>query len=146
MKMITMVARPLFLLFLTGAAGLWGPSVRAVPKPTPEIAPENRLVAAQHVLAQADQVITLYVKGLCCPSCAIGIRKKVSVLEFVDTARLDKGVTLDTKTQLATIAVKEEAAVNTPALAQAIRDAGYTPFHLYTLENGKLKTTLVHEE
>ncbi len=64
----------------------------------------------------------------------------LSKLEFVDTGRFKKGVVLDAKTQLVTVAVKQGQAVNKPALSRAIDDAGYDPIHLYMLENGELQT------
>jgi len=131
-------------LFLLGSASFLAFSVQAAP--SPEISQDQRSLAAKKVLSELSHAATLYVKGLCCPSCAIGIRKKVSKLEFIDTERLKKGVSLDTKTQLATIAVKKDKAVNSTALAKAIRDAGYTPFHLYQLQKGKLETTVIPQE
>ncbi len=131
------------LLLASGVLAPWVLLAQGLPVPNPEISQDQRIVEAQNVLNEVEKAITVYVKGLCCPSCATGIRIKVSVLDFVDTARLTKGVTLDTKTQLATIAVKDEADVDPAALAQAIRDAGYTPFHLYRLRDGKLETTVI---
>jgi len=131
-------------LFLLGSASFLAFSAQAAP--SPEITKDERSVAAQKVLNELNHAATIYVKGLCCPSCAIGIRKKVSTLEFIDTKRLKKGVSLDTKTQLATIALKEDKTINSTALAKAIRDAGYTPFHLYQLQKGKLETTVIPQE
>ena len=115
-------------------------------EPNPEISGDARRIAAEKVLSENDSVLTVYVKGLCCPSCAIGIRKKVSKLDFVDPKRLSKGVTLDTKTQLATIAIKGYKKVELSALAQAIRDAGYDPFHVYQLDKGRLITTEIPQD
>ena len=64
----------------------------------------------------------------------------LSKLEFVDTGRFKKGVKLDAKTQLVTVALKRGKAVDKPALSRAIDDAGYDPIHLYTLEGGELRT------
>ena len=64
----------------------------------------------------------------------------LSKLEFVDGGRYKKGIALDAKTQLVTIAVKEGKEVNKSLLSKAIDDAGFDPIHLYTLENGKLRT------
>lgn len=64
----------------------------------------------------------------------------LSKLEFVDVGRFKKGIEMDAKTQLVTIAVKKGEKVNKSALSRAVDDAGYDPIHLYTLENGKLRT------
>jgi copper chaperone CopZ len=134
------------LLILLGVAALWVSPAQAIMKSNPEISQDERSVAALKVLTEIDKAMALYVKGLCCPSCAIGIRKKVSLLDFIDTERLKKGVNLDTKTQLATIAVKDKKVVDTSALAQAVRDAGYTPSHLYRLRNGELETVVIPQD
>ena len=64
----------------------------------------------------------------------------LSKLEFVDDARFRKGIELDAKTQLVTVAIKKGKEVDKSALSRAVDDAGYDPIHLYTLENGKLRT------
>lgn len=71
----------------------------------------------------------------------------LSKLEFVDVGRagkgFKKGVAMDAKTQLVTVAVKRGKAVDQPALSRAIDDAGYDPIHLYTLEGGELRTVSI---
>mgnify|MGYP003920942911 CR=1 FL=1 len=131
-------------MFVLGALALMMSSAQA--KPNSEISHDERSIAAQKVLNDIDDAAAVYVKGLCCPSCAIGIRKKVSKLEFIDTTRLKKGVSLDTKTQLATIALKKDELIDVEALAKAIRDAGYTPFYLYQIQKEKLETTVIPPE
>ena len=42
----------------------------------PEISPEARKVAATSVV-KAPNTVAVYARGLCCASCAIGIRKKL---------------------------------------------------------------------
>jgi|GEM_PF-498159 len=108
--------------------------------PPKEASQEVRNTAAIEKLNKEANTVCIYAKGLCCPSCAIGIRKKVGKLSFVDTKRLAKGVDLDVKTQLVTIAVKSGAKAEVTALAKAIDDAGYDAVHLYTLSAGKLGT------
>ncbi|MGY8675322.1 MAG: heavy-metal-associated domain-containing protein [Verrucomicrobiia bacterium] len=100
-----------------------------------------RVQAASKKLAEQPTALCLYVKGLCCPSCAIGIRKKVSRLAFVDKKQFSKGVDLDAKTQLVLIGLKSGSTPDKAALAKAIESAGYDPVHLYSLNNGMLKTT-----
>lgn len=108
-------------------------------KEYPEASRENRVAAAKAILAKDSDVVTVFAKGLCCPSCAIGIRKKVGKLDFVDTKRLKKGVDLDAKMQLATIALKKGATPELDALAKAIDDAGYDGVHLFHLEDGEMR-------
>ena len=72
---------------------------------------------------------------------AIGIRKHVSKLDFVDKKRLSKGVDLDAKVQLVLVAVKEGHTPDLAALAKAVDDAGYDPVILYRLNGGALKTS-----
>ena len=108
-------------------------------KPLPEVAQDVRTNAAKTKLMAQPNAVSLYVKGLCCPSCAIGVRKKVGKLDFVDKKRFAKGVELDVKTQLATIGIKPDKTLDAAALAKAIKDAGYASVHLYLLEDGHLK-------
>ncbi len=99
-----------------------------------------RDVAVKTKFDQESNVVVLYAKGLCCPSCAIGVRKKVGKLDFVNGERLNRGVELDPKHQLVTVAVKKGQNVNMAALAKAIDDAGYAPVHLYSVVDGKVVT------
>ena len=106
----------------------------------PEATQVVRNTVAISILKAESEVALIYAKGLCCASCGIGVRKKISKLDFVDKKRFNKGVVLDAKTQLVTIAlIKGKSAVST-ALATAVEDAGYDPMHIYTLKEGKLRT------
>jgi copper chaperone CopZ len=113
--------------------------LQAVEEPYPEAKQEERAVAAKAKLTATPDTVTVFAKGLCCPSCAIGIRKKVGKLNFVDTKRLKKGVDLDAKMQLATIALKKGQSPDTDMLAKAIHDAGYTPVQMFQLSDGKVE-------
>lgn len=106
----------------------------------PEVGEEVRKTAAVDRLKKDPDTAVLYVKGLCCPSCAIGIRKKVSKLAFVDRDQFNKGVDLDAKTQLVQIGLKPGNTVDKPALSKAIDAAGYEPVHLYVYKDGELST------
>ena len=121
------------LMFLFLAAG----NLRAVEE---EVSQPVRTKAVTEALKGQSQVVAVYARGLCCPSCAIGIRKKVSKLAFVDQKQLTKGVDLDAKHQLAMIAIKPGATAYGAALAKAIDAAGYPAVHLYTFEGGSLRT------
>ncbi|MDD9866934.1 MAG: heavy metal-associated domain-containing protein [Verrucomicrobiales bacterium] len=107
----------------------------------PDVKQEVRNVAAVKLLKERKDVSLLYVKGLVCPSCAIGIRVKVGKLPFVDSTRYKRGIDMDTKTQLLTIALLPGAKANVGELDKAITNAGYEPAEWYSLENGKLKAT-----
>jgi copper chaperone CopZ len=105
-----------------------------------EASEEVRTLAAREKLGKEASSVILYAKGLCCPSCAIGVRKLVSKLDFVDRERFNKGVELDTKTQLVTVAIKESEAVDLKSLSEAVLDAGYDPVRSYRLDDGNLLT------
>lgn len=119
---------------------LCGPSIAGA-EDQPEATQELRNAAAKAKLEAEPSSVSLYAKGLCCPSCAIGVRKQVSKLDFVDKGRFTKGVELDAKVQLVTVALKEGEAPDLAALAKAVDDAGYDPVHLYRLNGGALKTS-----
>ena len=107
---------------------------------SPEAKESDRRVAAEAKLKAESSSVTLYAKGLCCPSCSIGVRKMVSKLDFVDRNRFNKGVELDTKMQLVSVAVREGANVNYDSLASAVEKAGYDPVRAYSIDDGALKT------
>ena len=106
----------------------------------PEISAIEREAAAQ-IAVKSPDTVALYAKGLCCASCAIGIRKKVSILSFVDTTRFNQGIELDPKTQLVRIAIKPGQKEDVKALQTAILDAGYDAVQLFKLTQGKLQIT-----
>ena len=105
---------------------------------SPEASEEVRVVAAKAKLSKESDTVVLYAKGLCCPSCAIGIRKMVSKLDFVDRKRFNKGVDLDTKNQLVTVAITTGGKVDHDSLAKAIDKAGYDPALVYFLEGDQV--------
>ena len=135
-RMVVMVFGLLMLCLSTHAtAQLLNPPVQKKPV---EASEEDRLKVAEKGLTGKTDVVMLYAEGLCCPSCAIGIRKKLSVLEFVDTSGSNQGVELDPKFQLVTLKIKKKQTLDRKKLALAIDDAGYTPVRLYKLEKGKM--------
>ena len=107
---------------------------------SPESTEAVRIVAAKEKLVQESDTVVLYAKGLCCPSCSIGVRKMVSRLDFVDRKRFNKGVELDTKTQLISVALLESKEADFDSLSEAITDAGYDPVRSYSLVGGELQT------
>ena len=100
-----------------------------------EATEDVRRAAAEQRLAGQTDLVVVYARGLCCLSCAIGIRTKVKKLDFVDRERLEQGVELDAQTQLVTIAIQPGETVDPAALAVAIDRAGYEPERLYMIQD-----------
>ena len=106
----------------------------------PDAKQEVRNVAAVKLLKARKDVLLLYVRGLVCPSCAIGIRVKVGKLPFVDSTRYKRGTEMDTKTQLLTVALLPGVKADAKMLGKAITDAGYDPIEWYSLASEKLES------
>lgn len=104
-----------------------------------EVTNDTREPVATEILRKEPDVVAMYVKGLCCPSCAIGVRIKISKLDFVDTDRFNKGVGLDAKHQIASVAIKAGHTADPKQLEQAVTDAGYDLKTIYTLKDDKLQ-------
>jgi len=145
--MLAQISRPFRFLLPALVAILTPLSTFALEDVNPEVTEEVRLISAREKLSANPSIVVLYAEGLCCPSCAIGVRKKVSKLSNVDRAQFNNGVDLDTKTQLVSVAMKSEPTkIDLPSLAQAIWDAGYTPVRTYHLDAGDLRTTALPAE
>ncbi len=110
-----------------------------------EISEKKREEAALEALKSSPNTVMVYAKGMCCESCGIGVRKKLQKLEFVDTKRFNKGIALDPKTQLVTIAMQKGSKADGKAIHKAVKDAGYDAIKLYELNGGKLKSTSLAE-
>ena len=110
------------------------------PKPNKEVSQDVRNVEVLKQLKAKSNSVVVYARGLCCPSCSLGVRKKVSVLAFVDTDKPKSGVEIDAKNQLVLIAVKPGSKIDLKALSKAVDDAGYPAVHLYSIKEGKLVT------
>lgn len=107
-----------------------------------EISGKDRGKVALTVLKATPNTVQIYARGLVCQSCAIGVRKKLQKLKFVDNNKPEKGVILNVKSQLVSVSLKEGKSVDSSALIKAVKGAGYDPVMLYELEGGKkLKTT-----
>jgi copper chaperone CopZ len=124
---------------LTGMLLLLGFTLQAAPKNYPEVNQAIRSKAATAVLQKEQGIALLYVKGLCCPSCAIGVRSKLSKLKFVDKKRFKKGIDMDAETQLVAIALKKDQAIDPAQVEKGIDDAGYVAVEWYTIEDTALK-------
>jgi hypothetical protein len=66
---------------------------------------------------------------------------KLKKLKFIDSKRFRRGVDMDVKNQLLTVALKKGQTADYPAMRAKISEAGYDPMEWFALENGKLKTT-----
>ena len=122
------------MFLLTGSFTL-----QAAPKKYPEVNQEVRSKAATVALQKEQGIALLYVKGLCCPSCAIGVRAKLSKLKFVDKKRFKKGIDMDAETQLVAIALKKDQVIDPAQVEKGIDDAGYVAIEWYTIEDTALK-------
>jgi len=99
---------------------------------------EVRLAAASKLLKDSSAISLVYVKGLVCPSCAIGVRKNLSKLKGVDKKRFRDGIDMNPETQLVTIALKAGAKIDNKDLIERVEDAGYIAIEEYKLHDGHL--------
>ena len=97
-----------------------------------------RLAAASKVLKDSSSISLVYVKGLVCPSCAIGVRKNLSKMKGVDKKRFRDGIDMNPETQLVTIALKAGAEIDNKDLIERVEDAGYVAVEEYKLHDGHL--------
>jgi len=103
-----------------------------------EARPELRLAAAKKTLLESSEISLVYVKGLVCPSCAIGIRKNLSKMKGVDKKRFKDGIDMDPETQLVSIALKGNSKIDNKDLIERVEDAGYIAVEEYKLHDGHL--------
>ena len=103
-----------------------------------EARPEIRLATAKKVLLQSSNVSLLYLRGLVCPSCAIGVRKNLSKMKGVDKKRFKDGIDIDPETQLVTVALKEGASLDNKELLERVEDAGYVIVEEYIIHDNHL--------
>ena len=83
------------------------------------------------VTVAEDQII-VKVDGVVCSFCANGLRKGLCKLDFVDTKKKGKGISLDAKKQLLTIQLKKDAKVDLKKVFASIRKGGYKPVEAYS--------------
>lgn len=103
-----------------------------------EARPEVRLAAAKNALLESSKISLVYVKGLVCPSCAIGIRKNLSKMKGVDKKRFKDGIDMNPETQLVYIALKDGVKLDNKDLIERVVDAGYTAVEEYRLHESHL--------
>ena len=106
----------------------------------PDISEKARMVAASKKLAKKPNQISIYVKGLVCSSCSIGVKVQLRKLDGVDKSQLEKGVKLDVKTQLATLALIPGAKISEAAIKKAIDKAGYEAGGTFRLKGSSVKS------
>jgi copper chaperone CopZ len=123
----------LSIALITGSA-----SLSANDDDKDEAPEEVRLAAAKKVLSESPQISLVYVKGLVCPSCAIGVRKSLSKMKGVDKKKFKEGIDMNADTQLVTIALKKDAKVDVKELIERVDDAGYDAIEKYKLHDGHL--------
>ena len=61
-------------------------------------------------------------------------------LDFVDRRRFKRGVSMNVKTQLLTVAIKEGKEPDLPSMGKAVDRAGYLAVEAYSLDIGKSKS------
>jgi hypothetical protein len=126
------------LLLVVGCGSTPGGS--ALKDPYKEVNVETRDAEAKRVLTDSQGLILVYARGLCCPSCSLGVRKTLSRLSFVNTDAPKKGIILDAQHQLVHVMLKSDTKVISADIWQAVEDAGYDPVTIYTFTNGGLST------
>ena len=136
MKNIVIVGMTLGAL----AACATAPQAAAVTKEerAARVTDQQRMEDVQQELNTNPKSIAFFAKGMCCQSCAIGVRVHVATMNFVDTSRFNKGVKLNALTQVVTVAVKDDAKVHPNAIKVAVQRAGYEPVEMYQLVDGKV--------
>ena len=104
-----------------------------------KVTDEQRLNNVKEELNSNPQSVAFFAKGMCCQSCAIGVRVHVASMNFVDKSRFNNGVKLNALTQVVTVAVKGETKVHPHALKVAVQRAGYEPIEMYQLVDGEVE-------
>ncbi len=126
------------MLLLVGCGSL--PQKSAANKVYKEVNVETRNTEAARVLKDSQNLVLVYARGLCCPSCSLGVRKTMSRLSFVNVDAPKKGVILDAKHQLVHVSLKPGAEPVTVDIWQAIDDAGYDPVTIFRYSEKGLET------
>jgi len=104
-----------------------------------KVTDEQRMSNVKEELNSNPQSVAFFAKGMCCQSCAIGVRVHVASMNFVDKSRFNNGVKLNALTQVVTVAIKDKSKVHPNALKVAVQRAGYEPIEMYQLVDGKVE-------
>jgi len=101
--------------------------------------------AREKIVSQAlkgqTQKAAVYVQGMVCTSCAIGVRVHLKKIDAVDRKQKNKGVTLHPDGQLAYIDLKAGKKLDPAQVSEAIKKAGYKPVSLYVWNGKKVEKT-----
>lgn len=97
----------------------------------PDISDKERLIAVEKKLKENPNHNLIYVQGLVCSSCGIGVKVQLRKLKGIDKKQLDKGVNLDINTQLAAFALLDNHTALPQDVLKAITKAGYEAKYLY---------------
>jgi copper chaperone CopZ len=103
-----------------------------------EATPEARLQAAKEAMSTHTNIALIYVKGLVCPSCGIGVSKNLSRMKGVDKKRFKRGIEMDVKTQLVKIALTGKTELEKADILERVDDAGFVAIEEYKLHDGHL--------
>jgi len=135
------VVKRLLLIVTVLVAGCGSiPSESALNNPYKEVNVQTRDVEAKRVLTGSQNLVLVYARGLCCPSCSLGVRKTMSRLSFVNTDAPKKGIILDAEHQLVHVTLRSNTKANSADIWQAVEDAGYDPVTIYTFNAGAVGT------
>ena len=136
-----MLIRMTLLLGLTTALGCATAANKPLTKEerAAKVSDSQRIESVTKELKEEPKTLAFFAKGMCCQSCAIGVRVHVASMNFVDQSRFNKGVKLNALTQVVTVALKDDAKVHPQALRLAVQRAGYEPVEMYQMVEDKLK-------
>ena len=107
----------------------------------PDIKPKQRLAVATKVLKNKSNTVAVYVKGLVCSSCGIGVKVHLRKIKGVDKSQKNKGVSLDINSQLATISLKPGVSLSNADIAKAVKKAGYEAAVVYRKSGSKVTSS-----
>ncbi len=107
----------------------------------PDISEKERMLAVEKKFQNNPKHYLVYVKGLVCSSCAIGIKVHLRKLKGVDKRQLEKGISLDIESQIASIALKDNHNISPKDIAKAIDNAGYEAKYLYQWDGKSIVKT-----
>ena len=127
-------------LFTTGACATAGAKSGGGEAAAPTVSEAERKATTEKSLRDNPNSVAIYARGLCCPSCAIGVRVKASTLDWIDQARFNRGIDMNAKTMVVLAAVAEGKTADREQLADAIRRAGYDAVTYYWMEDGAMQS------
>jgi len=97
----------------------------------PDISDKARSALAQKALIGQPQKAALYIQGMVCSSCAIGVRVHLKKIKGIDREQENDGIIIDQDSQLAYLSLKPDHAIEPAQLRKAVEKAGYKPVHAF---------------